>query len=43
MFLVDRNFEIINSEVLRIVQTDGCDGRSMQEAAKEFDEHGYGC
>ena len=42
MFLVDRNREIINREVLAIAQTDGHGGGSIQETAKEFNEHGCG-
>jgi len=43
MFLVDRNREVINREVLVIAQTDGHGGGSIQETAKEFDVHGCGC
>ena len=43
MFLVDRNCEVINCEVLIIAQTAGHGGGSIQETAKEFDVHGCGC
>ena len=43
IFLVDCNHEVINHEVLIIAQTDGHGGGSIQETAKEFDVHGYGC
>jgi len=43
MFLVDRNCEVINGEVLAIAHTDMRGGGSLQETAKEFNEHGCGC
>jgi len=43
MFLVDRVHEVTNNEVLAIFQTDGHCGGSMQETAKELNEHDCSC
>ena len=43
MFPIDRNCEVINSEVLAIAHTDEHGKGSIQETAKESNEHGCGC